>query len=121
MEPSGAFTFVLHSHLPYTRAAGRWPHGGEWLHEAAAETYMPLLDMLHRLKSDGVRGGVTLGLTPVLLEQLADEGVRANFRSYLADKIAAASGDVPRFEGSGEKHLAWLAGFYPDRYESVGG
>ena len=26
----GAFTFVLHSHLPYCRLAGRWPHGEEW-------------------------------------------------------------------------------------------
>ena len=23
----GAFTFVLHSHIPYCRRAGRWPHG----------------------------------------------------------------------------------------------
>src|SRR3989304_9142827 len=119
MEPSGAFNFVLHSHLPYTRAAGRWPHGEEWLHEAAGETYVPLLDMLNRLQADGVRGGVTLGLTPVLLEQLADEDVRANFGAYLGDKIAAASADIPRFEASGERHLAWLAGFYRDRYESV--
>ena len=119
MEPSGAFNFVLHSHLPYTRAAGRWPHGEEWLHEAAAETYVPLLDMLNRLKADGVRGGVTLGLTPILLEQLADEDVRANFRTYLAEKISAAAADIPRFEGEGEKHLAWLASFYRDRYEAV--
>ena len=34
----GAFTFVLHSTLPYCRQAGRWPHGKEWLHKDAAET-----------------------------------------------------------------------------------
>ena len=39
----GAFTFLLHSHIPYCRQAGRWPHGEEWLHEAASETYLPLL------------------------------------------------------------------------------
>jgi 1,4-alpha-glucan branching enzyme len=108
MTPSGAFTFVLHSHLPYTRASGRWPHGEEWLHEAAAETYVPLLDMLYRLKADGIRGGVTVGLTPVLLEQLADDDVRANFRSYLHDKIITATFNS---ESTGEKHL-YLAGFY---------
>jgi 1,4-alpha-glucan branching enzyme len=118
-QPAGAFTFVLHSHLPYTRAAGRWPHGEEWLHEAAAETYIPLLDMLNRLKVDGVRGGITLGLTPVLLEQLADADVRANFAAYLDEKIAAASADIPRFEQSGEAHMAYLAGFYRDRYRAV--
>lgn len=26
MAELGAFTFVLHSHLPYCREAGRWPH-----------------------------------------------------------------------------------------------
>ena len=35
----GGFTFVLHSHLPYARQAGMWPHGEEWVHEAIAETY----------------------------------------------------------------------------------
>ena len=29
-----AFALVLHSHLPYARGAGRWPHGEEWVHEA---------------------------------------------------------------------------------------
>ena len=33
MSSKGAFTFVLHSHLPYARMAGRWPHGEEWIHE----------------------------------------------------------------------------------------
>ena len=37
--PIGAFTFMLHSHLPYARQAGMWPHGEEWVHEAIAETY----------------------------------------------------------------------------------
>jgi len=50
-QAKGAFTFVLHSHLPYCRMAGRWPHGEEWLHEAASETYIPLLEALYDLKS----------------------------------------------------------------------
>ena len=51
---SGAFTFVLHSHLPYARQAGMWPHGEEWVHEAIAETYVPLLDALNDLGEEGV-------------------------------------------------------------------
>jgi len=46
---AGAFTYVLHSHLPYCRNAGRWPHGEEWIHEAASETYIPLLNALYDL------------------------------------------------------------------------
>ena len=53
MSAVGAFTFVLHSHLPYARLAGRWPHGEEWIHEAATETYIPLLKTLFDLKEAG--------------------------------------------------------------------
>ena len=42
----GGFTFVLHSHLPFYRQTGRWPHGEEVLHEAMAETYIPLVAAL---------------------------------------------------------------------------
>ena len=79
MTATGSFTFVLHSHLPYARQAGRWPHGEEWLHEAAAETYIPLLNALYDLQAEGVAARLTLTLTPILLEQLADEDVRRNF------------------------------------------
>jgi 1,4-alpha-glucan branching enzyme len=119
MEKIGSFTFVLHSHLPYTRQAGRWPHGEEWLHEAAAETYVPLLDALNRLKDEGVPARLTLSLTPILLEQLADPDVRTNFRSYLDQKISAASDDIPRFEAANDLHMKYLATFYRDWYTSI--
>jgi 1,4-alpha-glucan branching enzyme len=119
MPSIGAFTFVLHSHLPYCRQAGRWPHGEEWLHEAAAETYVPLLNALYRLLAQGVPARMTIGLTPILLEQLADEDVRRNFLTYLDEKIQAASQDVPRFETDGNAHMAYLAGFYRDWYRGI--
>lgn len=119
MQKIGSFTFVLHSHLPYTRQAGRWPHGEEWLHEAAAETYVPLLDALNRLKDEGLPARLTLSLTPILLEQLADPDVRANFRSYLDQKISAASDDIPRFESAQDLHMAYLARYYRDWYAST--
>ena len=119
MTATGSFTFVLHSHLPYARKAGRWPHGEEWLHEAAAETYIPLLDALHDLKAEGVPARLTLTLTPILLEQLADEDVRRNFLDYVDQKIAAASADIPRFEGAGDGHMTFLAGFYRDFYSGI--
>jgi 1,4-alpha-glucan branching enzyme len=119
MEKIGSFTFVLHSHLPYTRQAGRWPHGEEWLHEAAAETYVPMLDSLNRLKDEGLPARLTLSLTPILLEQLADDDVRRNFRSYLDQKISAASEDIPRFEAAHDLHMTYLATFYRDWYSSI--
>lgn len=99
MDSLGAFTFVLHSHLPYARLAGRWPHGEEWIHEAASETYIPLLDALYDLREEGVKYRITVGITPVLAEQLADADVIDHLDEYLEDKIARAKQDVLRFRG----------------------
>lgn len=99
MSSIGAFTFVLHSHLPYARLAGRWPHGEEWIHEAAAGTYIPLLNALYDLRNEGVKYKVTIGITPVLTEQLADKLVVDHLDEYLDDKIARAKQDVLRFRG----------------------
>jgi 1,4-alpha-glucan branching enzyme len=99
MGAIGAFTFVLHSHLPYARLAGRWPHGEEWIHEAASETYIPLLDALYDLREEGIDYRLTIGITPVLAEQLADADVCDHFDEFLDDKIARAKQDVLRFRG----------------------
>jgi 1,4-alpha-glucan branching enzyme len=117
MNPQGTFTFVLHSHLPYARQAGRWPHGEEWLHEAAAETYVPLLDALYRLRAEQIPFKLTISLTPILLEQLADADIQANFSAYLHDRIEAARGDVLRFEQEPSETFAELARYYLDWYE----
>lgn len=97
MSAHGAFTFVLHTHLPYARLAGRWPHGEEWIHEAASETYIPLLQTLFDLKEDGVPFRLTLGMTPILSEQLADPTVLEHLEEYLDAKIAAAEQDISLF------------------------
>ena len=119
MSRFGAFTFVLHSHLPYCRQAGRWPHGEEWLHEAAAETYLPLLMALDRLHDEGVAARLTLGLTPVLLEQLDDPDVRANFMLYLDEKITAAARDRERFGREANPHFSYLAETYHRLYSAL--
>lgn len=115
----GAFTFVLHSHLPYCRLAGRWPHGEEWLHEAISETYVPLLNALYDLREEHVAYKLTIGLTPVLTEQLADPTVLEHAVLFLQDKIAAATADIPRFQAANDPQMAYLAGFYRDTYQQV--
>ncbi len=68
---TGYVAFVLHSHLPYVVNHGTWPHGLDWLHEAAAETYLPLLRVLGSLEGRGVRLKASINLSPILLEQLS--------------------------------------------------
>jgi 1,4-alpha-glucan branching enzyme len=119
---AGQFTFMLHSHLPYVRENGTWPHGEEWLYEALAETYIPLLDVLSALADEGVKGGVTIGLTPILCEQLADPLVVDRFVEYLVDRAGRAERDVERFGKAGDvrgRSLAGVARFYADWYRGL--
>ena len=86
----GGFTFVLHTHMPFYRGAGKWPHGEENLHEVMAETYVPILEALTDLYEAGVKAKVTIGITPVLAEQLADAMIKDNFEAYVAQEMAGA-------------------------------
>jgi len=115
----GAFTLVLHSHLPYVRKAGRWPHGEEMVHEAVAETYVPLLNALYDLKDEGYEPKLTIGLTPILLEQLADSDVLAHFELYLQEKLTLIEADIERHEEADHGHLLYLARFYHDWYRGI--
>lgn len=115
----GAFTFVFHSHLPYCRLAGRWPHGEEWLHEAISETYVPLLSALYDLAEEDVPFKLTIGLTPVLTEQLADPDVLEHAVIYLEERITAAEKDISRFQAEGDAHMAYLAAYYRDHFRGV--
>ncbi|HEX8067643.1 MAG TPA: 1,4-alpha-glucan branching protein domain-containing protein [Thermoleophilaceae bacterium] len=59
----GELAIVLHTHMPYVEGFGTWPFGEEWLWEAVATVYLPLLEVLRDAP-------VTVGLTPVLCDQL---------------------------------------------------
>ena len=112
----GYLTLVLHSHLPYVRLAGRWPHGEEMVHEALAETYIPLLNALYDLKAEGVEPRLTVGLTPILLEQIADPAVLEHFELYLAERTELAREDAGRHR---EGHLHLLANYYLEWYTEI--
>ncbi len=111
-NPRGFLTFTLHAHLPYVVNHGTWPHGMEWLLEAAAETYLPLLRMLSNLERDGIRFHANINLSPILLEQLAHPAFIAEFPRYVTRKIVAATEDEAYFIQAGDHHLAETARFW---------
>jgi 1,4-alpha-glucan branching enzyme len=126
--PAGYLAFTLHAHLPYVVNHGTWPHGMEWLHEAAAETYLPLLRMLGNLERDGIPANFNISLSPILLEQLAHPFFIAEFPKYLTRKIVAAREDEAYFIQSGDAHLAETARFWGrffssalDEFNALGG
>jgi 1,4-alpha-glucan branching enzyme len=75
----GELAIVLHTHMPYVEGFGTWPFGEEWLWEAMATCYLPLLDLL-----DG-GAPVTVSMTPVLCDQLEAPGVGDRFLAFLRD------------------------------------
>ena len=112
----GALALVLHSHMPYVEGFDTWPFGEEWLWEAVACVYLPLLDVL-----DGAP--VTIGLTPVLCDQLeamrgeaGDRYLRflREVRAPIHDEDAAA------LERAGEPELAAAVRRSADDYERAG-
>jgi 1,4-alpha-glucan branching enzyme len=107
--PKGYVCIVLHSHLPYVLGHGVWPFGSDWLCEAAAETYLPLLRALEGLWAEGLPARITIGLTPVLTEQLRDTRFPEIFSKYLEQKIEAAREDATAFKKSGHSHRELLA------------
>src|SRR5438477_11702476 len=98
MRPRGELAIALHTHLPYVEGFGTWPFGEEWLWEAIATVYLPLLEVLRDKP-------VTIGITPVLCDQLetltGDAGER--FLSFLRDIRAPVHDEDARgLEQSGE-------------------
>jgi 1,4-alpha-glucan branching enzyme len=112
----GASVFVLQGHVPYTRQIGGWVHGETWLHDAIAETYLPLFATLSDLAEHEVPARLTLSITPVLAEQLGDPLVAQHFETYLLDRAERAAQDVGRFDRAGDLHARYLAHWYEDFY-----
>lgn len=116
-DTRGYVTLTLHSHLPYVVNHGTWPHGLEWLCEAAAETYLPILRVVGQLESEGVYLKPNINLSPILLEQLAHPVFKQEFRKYLQRKIEAARKDAREYAAAGEGHMARVAEFWERFFE----
>lgn len=112
---TGSFVFMLHSHLPYYRKAGMWPFGEENLYECMCETYVPLLNAISELYDEGIKAKLTVGITPILAEQLNDEHLKNGFVKYLDSRIEQVSKDLERYPDSSvanSQHLKYLANYY---------
>jgi len=112
----GYFAFVLHSHLPYVLAHGRWPHGTDWLSEAAAETYLPIIRVLNALAAGGGKPKLTMDISPVLCEQLADDSFKEEFSAYLNQKIEAAQKDAEEFYKYNQQNMLKIAQYWESFY-----
>ena len=87
--------------MPYVEGYGSWPFGEEWLWEAMATSYLPLLDVLDEAPE------LTLSLTPVLCDQLEAPGVGERFAEFLRTvRVATHELDAAGCRAGGRADLA---------------
>ena len=112
---TGFLALVLHTHLPYVRHPEHPDFLEEdWLFEAIAESYLPLLEIFDRLVADGVPFQITLSLSPTLCSMLRDPLLQERAARYLRRAIALANRELERTRH--EPHWHALAQFYHERF-----
>ena len=119
MTPAIDFVLVLHSHLPYVLNHGRWPHGSDWLCEAAIDTYLPLLETLQQLADDDVHAPITLGVTPILASQLANPVFRQELEAFVAQRIDACIECEGALPGTPDEHLLPITRWWYDHFSRL--
>ncbi|HUL04364.1 MAG TPA: 1,4-alpha-glucan branching protein domain-containing protein [Gemmatimonadales bacterium] len=110
------FILALHSHLPYVLNHGRWPHGSDWLCEAALDTYLPLLEALEQLADADTPAPITIGFTPVLANQLADPAFARELDAFFELRLAACDEAAKSLPATGDAALLPLLGFWRARF-----
>jgi 1,4-alpha-glucan branching enzyme len=109
------FVLALHSHLPYVLHHGRWPHGSDWLCEAALDTYLPLLEKLQELARHGAPAPVTIGFTPVLANQLASPAFAQELDAFFGQREAVCKEAPAALAATGDSGLVPLVDFWRSR------
>jgi 1,4-alpha-glucan branching enzyme len=113
--PTGILALVLHAHLPFVRHPEHERHLEEqWLYEAVAATYLPLLEIFRGLVADGVRFRITMSLSPPLVTMLRDDLLKLRTAAYLDRLLELA--DKERRRLAGDPTFRALADFYAERF-----
>ncbi|HEY7822950.1 MAG TPA: 1,4-alpha-glucan branching protein domain-containing protein [Acidimicrobiia bacterium] len=100
--PVGRLAIVLHSHVPWLLGHGVWPVGEEWLRQAWAHSYIPVLSLLRERAEQGRRDLVTLGITPVLAAQWDEPSSVAEQERWIADWRERATGKALEAHARGD-------------------
>lgn len=113
------FVLTLHSHLPYVLNHGRWPHGSDWLCEAALDTYLPLLEQLRALEQEGIPAPVTIGFTPILANQLASPAFGRELEAFFEQRLVACGEAPASLATTGDQALLPLVDYWRRHLERL--
>ena len=110
------FVLTLHSHLPWVLNHGQWPHGSDWLCEAAMDTYLPLLEALYALEEEDFVTPITLGITPVLANQLVNPRFKELMEAFFDQRLKACDEAPASLMETGDRELLPLVEYWKDRF-----
>ena len=113
------FVLALHSHVPLVLRHGRWPHGSDWLCEAVLDSYLPLIEKLGELAARGVPCPVTVGVSPVLANQLADPAFADEFDAFVRQRLEACREARRTLPETGDDGLLPLVDFWEARIQRL--
>lgn len=113
------FVLMLHSHLPYVLNHGRWPHGSDWICEAAIETYLPLLEKLRALDAANIAAPVTIGFTPILANMLEHPTFAAELEAFFAQRFEFCDEAPESMRGTADEDMLPLVAYWRARLERL--
>ncbi len=113
------FVLILHSHLPWVLHHGRWPHGSDWLSEAAVDTYLPLLAALERAEREGTATPFTLGITPILAAQLAEPSFPVELDGWFTHRFEALAAAPVTLRETGDEALLPLVPYWKAHFQAM--
>ena len=112
----GDLAVVLHSHMPYVEGFGTFPFGEEWLFDAWAGSWLPVLATADR---------ATVTVTPVLADQLEAGGVGERMLAFLRrHRLEAAqrdAADAAGAAGGGDRRLEAAATAQAEQFATAVG
>ncbi len=116
MSAPARLALVLHAHLPYVRHPEQVRSLEEnWLHEAIADCYLPLLEVLEAARARGSTCRLTLSLSPTLLAMLADPGLPERFLDYLDRRLRLCASELTRQRDPRQRRLT---GWYERQFQA---
>jgi 1,4-alpha-glucan branching enzyme len=108
---TGNIVFLLHAHLPYVRHPENQRHLEEsWYFEAVIESYIPLLNLMLKLKSIAPEARLALSISPTLLEMISDRVLSERLIAHMDGLIELTEHEVRRTDG--DPHFAPITEMY---------
>jgi 1,4-alpha-glucan branching enzyme len=112
---NNSIAFILNAHLPYVRHL-EYPRFLEedWLFESISESYLPMLRMFNKLKSEKIHFKFTISLSPTLCCMLTDASLQNRYNNYLELNKALGEKEVIRCQNEQPEFLE-MAQYYLDK------